>query len=413
MARVGSPIAARIRTKRDSLQVDASKARARLGWTPRLSLEEGLRWTVEWYQRVRSRRGRGGADPRPDRALRSAGTATVKERDPVTASACRLCGQPLSRDLRRSRAVAARQRLRARPRRSSQRRASIRCTSSSAAAACSCSSTSSRARSRSFSDYCYFSSFSDLWLAHCRRVRRRMVERFGLGAQSQVVEVASNDGYLLQYFSAARRAGARASSRPPTSRRRPSPRAFRRRWPSSAPRRRSGCAARGVQADLIVGQQRARARARLQRLRARAADPAEARRACITIEVPHLLRLVAENAVRHDLPRALLLLSRCSSWTRSSPACTCASSTSRSSRRTAGRCASTCGTPTWRARRRTAVAERAGARTRGRARRTRRLSTLRGAGRADEVRRARVLHRGARRGRRSSGTARRRRATRS
>ena len=34
------------------LQVDASKARARLGWTPRLSLEEGLRWTVDWYRRV-------------------------------------------------------------------------------------------------------------------------------------------------------------------------------------------------------------------------------------------------------------------------------------------------------------------------------------------------------------------------
>ena len=33
------------------LQVDASKARSRLGWTPRLSLEEGLRWTVEWYRR--------------------------------------------------------------------------------------------------------------------------------------------------------------------------------------------------------------------------------------------------------------------------------------------------------------------------------------------------------------------------
>ena len=33
------------------LQVDASKARARLGWTPRLSLEEGLRWTVDWYRR--------------------------------------------------------------------------------------------------------------------------------------------------------------------------------------------------------------------------------------------------------------------------------------------------------------------------------------------------------------------------
>jgi CDP-glucose 4,6-dehydratase len=36
------------------LQVDASKARARLGWTPRLPLEESLRWTVDWYRRVRA-----------------------------------------------------------------------------------------------------------------------------------------------------------------------------------------------------------------------------------------------------------------------------------------------------------------------------------------------------------------------
>jgi len=51
-----------------------------------------------------------------------------------------------------------------------------------------------------FSDYAYFSSYSDSWLAHARRYTDQMVERFGLTAQSQVVEVASNDGYLLQYF---------------------------------------------------------------------------------------------------------------------------------------------------------------------------------------------------------------------
>jgi CDP-glucose 4,6-dehydratase len=40
------------------LQVDASKARARLGWTPRLSLEEGLRWTVDWCGRSEPARTR-------------------------------------------------------------------------------------------------------------------------------------------------------------------------------------------------------------------------------------------------------------------------------------------------------------------------------------------------------------------
>ncbi len=51
-----------------------------------------------------------------------------------------------------------------------------------------------------FSDYSYFSSFSDSWLAHARRYTDNMQARFGLNEDSQVVEIASNDGYLLQYF---------------------------------------------------------------------------------------------------------------------------------------------------------------------------------------------------------------------
>jgi SAM-dependent methyltransferase len=53
------------------------------------------------------------------------------------------------------------------------------------------------------SNYSYFSSFSRSWLAHCEEFARAATERFGLGPQSLVVEVASNDGYLLQYFKAA------------------------------------------------------------------------------------------------------------------------------------------------------------------------------------------------------------------
>jgi SAM-dependent methyltransferase len=49
-------------------------------------------------------------------------------------------------------------------------------------------------------DYTYFSSFSKSWLEHAERYAAMMVGRFGLGPQSQVVELASNDGYLLQYF---------------------------------------------------------------------------------------------------------------------------------------------------------------------------------------------------------------------
>ncbi|MGL4437112.1 MAG: SAM-dependent methyltransferase, partial [Giesbergeria sp.] len=48
-------------------------------------------------------------------------------------------------------------------------------------------------------DYAYFSSFSTSWLAHAKAYVRAMQQRLGLGADSCVVEVASNDGYLLQY----------------------------------------------------------------------------------------------------------------------------------------------------------------------------------------------------------------------
>ncbi|MFJ2686553.1 methyltransferase domain-containing protein [Pseudomonas sp. NPDC087342] len=48
-------------------------------------------------------------------------------------------------------------------------------------------------------EYAYFSSFSSTWLAHAERYVAEMVERFGLTADSRVVEIAANDGYLLQY----------------------------------------------------------------------------------------------------------------------------------------------------------------------------------------------------------------------
>jgi len=49
-------------------------------------------------------------------------------------------------------------------------------------------------------DYAYFSSYSTTWVEHARRYAAAMAERFGLGPESLVVEVASNDGYLLQHF---------------------------------------------------------------------------------------------------------------------------------------------------------------------------------------------------------------------
>jgi len=51
-----------------------------------------------------------------------------------------------------------------------------------------------------FSEYAYFSSYSDAWLDHVRRYAETITQRLGLGPASRVIEVGSNDGYLLQFF---------------------------------------------------------------------------------------------------------------------------------------------------------------------------------------------------------------------
>src|SRR5262245_14107537 len=51
-----------------------------------------------------------------------------------------------------------------------------------------------------FRDYAYFSSYSDTWLEHARAYAESMIERLGLTERNRVVELGSNDGYLLQYF---------------------------------------------------------------------------------------------------------------------------------------------------------------------------------------------------------------------
>jgi hypothetical protein len=51
-----------------------------------------------------------------------------------------------------------------------------------------------------FTEYAYFSAFSTAWLEHARSYVAMITQRLGLGPTSQVIELASNDGYLLQYF---------------------------------------------------------------------------------------------------------------------------------------------------------------------------------------------------------------------
>ncbi len=54
-----------------------------------------------------------------------------------------------------------------------------------------------------FSDYAYFSSYSASWVEHARRFAEAMIDRFSLNAGGEVIEIASNDGYLLRHFAAA------------------------------------------------------------------------------------------------------------------------------------------------------------------------------------------------------------------
>ena len=214
---------------------------------------------------------------------------------------------------------------------------SIRCMSSSASAASWCSSRSSSAGEDIFSDYAYFSSYSDCWLEHCERYAEAMIARFGLDGRSLVVEVASNDGYLLQYFVArgipvlgiepAANVAAVAEERGVPTRDR-------------VLRRGAGRAARGGgQAGRSAGrQQRARPRARPQRLRRRHEDPARSRRRAHP-RVPASAAADRGEPVRHDLPRALLVF-LVHHVERIFAHHGLRSSTSRSSRRTAVRCAS-------------------------------------------------------------------------
>ncbi len=53
-----------------------------------------------------------------------------------------------------------------------------------------------------YSHYAYFSSYSDSWLEHARQFAEMVTRRFDLGTRSRVIEIASNDGYLMQFFAA-------------------------------------------------------------------------------------------------------------------------------------------------------------------------------------------------------------------
>ena len=144
-----------------------------------------------------------------------------------------------------------------------------------------------------FSDYAYFSSYSESWLEHARSYVENMVERFPLSAASQVVEVASNDGYLLQYF---------ASKDIPVLGIEPAVNvaevAVRKGIPTRntffCEERARQLSAEGLQADLLIGNN-VLAHVPNTNDFVRGLKRLLKPRGVITMEFPHLLRLMAES----------------------------------------------------------------------------------------------------------------------
>ena len=144
-----------------------------------------------------------------------------------------------------------------------------------------------------FSDYAYFSSYSDSWLDHARRYVEAVSERFALGPASQVIEIASNDGYLLQYF---QQRGVPCLGIEPAAN--VAKVAIERGIPSRVEFFGSECAKRlvaeGKRADLLLGNN---VLAHVPNLNDFVAGLAHllAPTGVLTMEFPHLLRLVDEN----------------------------------------------------------------------------------------------------------------------
>jgi SAM-dependent methyltransferase len=142
-------------------------------------------------------------------------------------------------------------------------------------------------------NYAYFSSFTASWLEHSRRYVTMMTERLGLGAGSQVIEVASNDGYLLQYF---RDAGIPVLGIEPSAnvaaaaREKGIPTEVTFFGVAAAKRLRE----RGMQADLLLGNN---VLAHVPDINDFVAGLAIALKAegTLTMEFPHLLELVTHN----------------------------------------------------------------------------------------------------------------------
>jgi hypothetical protein len=141
-------------------------------------------------------------------------------------------------------------------------------------------------------DYAYFSSYSRSWLEHCRRYAEQMIGLLALDGSSQVIELASNDGYLLQYF---KQAGVPVLGIEPTAN--TAQVAIEKGIPTRVQfwgERTARAVAGEVQADLLLGNN---VLAHVPDINDFVAGMAIALKAggTITMEFPHLLRLIELN----------------------------------------------------------------------------------------------------------------------
>ena len=190
-----------------------------------------------------------------------------------------------------------------------------------------------------FTEYAYFSAYSSSWVEHARLYVEMIRERLALGPDDLVVELASNDGYLLQHFVGT---GIPILGIDPGGQRGASSRGARRadarrvlRAGDRGPARR-----RGHAREPRHREQRPRAGARSERLPGRREDDA-ARRRHRDVRVPAPAAPTRRAPVRHDLPRALLVLLDGNVRGDSAARTGSRHTTSRSSPRTAARFAST------------------------------------------------------------------------
>jgi len=162
-----------------------------------------MAWTVEWYRAYSQRRAvRELTENQIEPVRRGIACAARFASRKMTNGSCRFCAAEVTAAL----SISGRSPL---PTRSSHRRFAAHGTvlPLHAYVCDNCSGCSSRVPKcrEIFSDYSLFShSYSAMWLRHCRDYAEQMAERYRLGASSLVVEIASNDGYLLAIFQGAR-----------------------------------------------------------------------------------------------------------------------------------------------------------------------------------------------------------------